>query len=194
MGISAWQALSALLLMACLASFVWAMRKFFLQPFGTTLGMQVITACGILFAALHLACIILPAGVTPVRGSIAGLFYAGSLGLFWWTIRTNSVARLSAAFSPDLPVHLIKEGPYRFIRHPFYCSYLLAWCAGVIATGRWWLASTFLVMAAIYLRAAKSEEEKFSRSRLAREYERYRERTALLVPSPRKLLSAWHSE
>lgn len=194
MVLAVWQSIAALLLLACLGSFAWAMRCFFVQPSGTTAGMKLITACGAVFSALHLIGIVLPGGVTAGRGSVAALLYIGSLGLFWWAIRTHAGQRLSAAFSSDSPEHLVENGPYRFIRHPFYCSYLLTWCTGVIATGRLWLAPTVAIMAAIYWRAARIEEAKFSRSPLAEEYQRYRERTAWFFPNPRKLILAWRSQ
>ena len=194
MALSGWQWLTASLLLSCLLSFAWGMRKFFVQPSGTTPGMKLISTCGVLFAALHFGAIFLPGSVTAERGWLGTLLYLWSLGLFWWAIRANSAARLSAAFSPDVPVHLVENGPYRFIRHPFYCSYVLAWSAGTIATARWWLLPTMVAMVAIYLRAATLEEEKFSRSSLAAEYQRYRARTALLVPNPMKLLLARRSQ
>ena len=125
---------------------------------------------------------------------VAALLYLWSLGLFWWAIQTNSTARLSAAFSDDLPAHLVEDGPYRFIRHPFYSSYVLAWSAGTVATARWWLLLTVAVMVIIYWKAAAIEEEKFSRSALAEEYQKYRERTAWLLPNPMKLLLARRSQ
>ena len=191
---SGWQWISALLLMACLMSFAWAMRNFFVQPAGRTRGMKIISASSIVFAALHFIAILAGNNITPERGCVGALLYLWSLGLFWWTLRTNAAVRLSAAFSPDVPLHLVEDGPYRFIRHPFYCSYVLAWSAGTIATGRWWLLPTLAVMIVIYWRAAIVEEEKFSRSSLADEYQRYRTRTAWLVPNPMKLLLARRSE
>ena len=194
MALSGWQWLTAMLLVSCLGSFTWGMRRFFVQPSGSTAGMKIISACGIAFSAMHLFAILTPNSVTPERGWVGALLYLWSLGLFWWAIQTNSAARLSAAFSPDLPVHLVEDGPYRFMRHPFYCSYVLAWFAGTIATGKWWLIPSVAVMLAIYWRAARVEEEKFSRSSLAEEYQRYRARTAWLVPNPMKLLLARRSQ
>ena len=194
MALSGWQWLTALLLASGLASFAWGMRKFFVQPSGSTSGMKLISGCGFAFAALHFVAILLPDGVTAERGSVAALLYIWSMGLFWWAIRTNSTVRLSAAFSDDVPVHLVQEGPYQFIRHPFYCAYMLAWVAGAVATARWWLIPTLVVMAVIYWKAAACEEEKFSRSSLAAEYAKYRAHTALLVPNPMKLLVARRSE
>jgi protein-S-isoprenylcysteine O-methyltransferase Ste14 len=194
MALSGWQWVTALLLLSCLASFAWGMRKFFVQPSGSTAGMKLIRGCGMVFAALHLAGIFLPNSITVERGSAGALLYLCSLGLFWWAIRANSAARLSAAFSRDLPAHLVEAGPYRFIRHPFYGSYVLAWTAGTIATARWWLVPTVAVMVVIYWRAARIEEEKFSRSSLAAEYQKYRARTPLLVPNPMKFLLARRSQ
>jgi protein-S-isoprenylcysteine O-methyltransferase Ste14 len=194
MPLSGWQWLSAILLLSCLTSFAWGMRNFFVQPQGSTTGMKIISSCGVVFAALHFVAIFLPNSVTSERAWVAALLYLWSLGLFWWAIRTNSATRLSAAFSTDVPVHLVEDGPYRFIRHPFYCAYVLTWSAGTIATARWWLLPTLVVMVIIYWKAAKIEEEKFSRSSLAKEYERYRERTAWLVPNPMKLLLARRSQ
>jgi protein-S-isoprenylcysteine O-methyltransferase Ste14 len=194
MPVSAWQATLALLLFACLASFAWGMRKFFVQPSGSTPGMRVISACGVLFASLHFFAILVTSSITPERGLVAVLLYAWSLGLFWWAIKTNVAARLSAAFSPDLPVHLVEDGPYRFIRHPVYFSYVLAWLSGTIATARWWLLPTVAVMIIIYWKAASIEEEKFSRSSLAAEYQSYRARTSWLVPNPMKLLLGRRSQ
>ena len=80
-------------------------------------------------------------------------------------------------------------GPYRFVRHPFYCSYLLTWAAGVVASAQFWLLPTVAIMLIIYTRAAKLEEEKFTRSPLAETYKSYRTRTGLFLPNPIKMLS-----
>ena len=159
MALSGWQWLSAILLLSCLASFAWGMRRFFVQPSGSTAGMKIISGCGTLFAGLHFVAIFLTNSITAERALVGALLYLWSLGLFWWAIQTNSTARLSAAFSPDVPVHLVEDGPYRFIRHPFYCSYVMAWSAGTIATARWWLLGTVVVMAIIYWKAARIEEK-----------------------------------
>ena len=190
MAISAWQWVSAMLLLVCLACFGWAMRRFFVQPAGDTRGMRVIRLSSTICTLLTFAAILTPPGVTFERGSVGALVYVFALGLFWWAIRANSQRPLSAAFSPDTPAHLMEHGPYRFVRHPFYCSYVLAWFAGLIATARWWLIPAVAWMVAIYIRAAAVEEKKFSDSPLAGAYDGYRSRTGLFVPNPMKLLLA----
>jgi protein-S-isoprenylcysteine O-methyltransferase Ste14 len=176
--------------MSCLGSFLWAMLKFFSRPTGPTTGAKVISVCGVAFGALHLWAILLVPNPAPWRALVACWFYGCALGLFWWAIRTNFRRPLSAAFSQDLPIHLIQEGPYRFIRHPFYCSYLLTWAAGVVASANAWLLPTVVVMFAIYLRAARMEEQKFGDSPLGSRYQRYQARTGLFFPNPIKLMAA----
>jgi protein-S-isoprenylcysteine O-methyltransferase Ste14 len=185
-----YQIILAIMLVVCLASFGWGMRSFFVQPSGYTQGMKVIAVCGYTFAALHLGAILLARGVSRERFWLAASIYAAGLALYWWAIATNRKRRLSAAFSDDLPTHLVEDGPYRLVRHPFYCSYLLAWSAGVIGSGCLWLLATVAVMLGIYLHAAYVEERKFARCGLANEYEAFRRRTGLLMPNPWKMLTA----
>lgn len=182
MQVSSAQWSLAALLFVCLASFGWAMRGFFIHPAGTTLGMRITGVCGTVFAILHFAAILLAKNLPDARAAVAALLYAAALALFWWAISANRNKPLSAVFSPDLPVHIVNHGPYRYIRHPLYCSYLMTWIAGCIGTLAWWLVPTVIVMVIIYIRAARQEEEKFSRTSLAPVYRDYRSRTGLLTP------------
>jgi protein-S-isoprenylcysteine O-methyltransferase Ste14 len=187
MTVFGWHWILAALLAVCLASFAWAMQKFFVQPAGMTAGMKLIKVCGILFGILHLAAILAAPAISTVRGAGGAALYLFALGLFWWALNTNSQKPLSAAFSPDPPAHLVANGPYRTIRHPLYCSYLLCWVAGWVSTGRLWLALTIAVMLVVYVLAAAEEEKKFTRSPLAEAYREYRARTGLFFPNPVKL-------
>jgi len=165
------------------------MLRFFSRPAGTSIGAKVIGVCGFVFGFLHLVAILRCPSQSGAQEFFATGFYLAALGLFWWAIQTNSRRPLSAVFSPDVPEHLIQEGPYRFIRHPFYCSYLLTWMGGVMATQQVWLLATVAVMFAIYLRAARMEEEKFGCSSLGPRYQMYQARTGLFLPNPIKLLA-----
>jgi protein-S-isoprenylcysteine O-methyltransferase Ste14 len=179
----------AILLCSCLASFAWAMRSFFTQPAGVTAGIRLISGCGAAFGILHLFAILSNTNVSAERSLAGSLLYICSAGLFWWAIKTSLASPLSAAFSPNLPVHLVDHGPYRVMRHPLYCSYLMCWLAGWVVTDRLWLAPTVAVMTIVYWIAAHQEEQKFMRSPLGDSYRQYRSRTGLLFPNPLKLLS-----
>ena len=187
-AVSVWQFTCAILLLACLGSFIWGMRRFFIQPAGSTTGMQITKTCGLLFSVLHFAMIALQGNAHSGRGLLATLLYCASLVLFWWAVYANREKPLSAVFSPDLPMHFVSHGPYTWIRHPFYTSYLLTWLAGVVATGDPWLLSTVFVMVTIYWKAAILEERKFFQSALASLYVAYRSRTGLFAPS---MVSLW---
>jgi len=179
--------IAASLLLICLVSFMWGMRRFFTKPAGKTRGMTFIKHCSTLFGILHLVALLWPDAVNFERAFIAAGLYLASLVLFWWTLHANWRKPLSAVFSPDVPLWLAQCGPYQFIRHPFYASYLLAWTAAPVASGHLWLAATTALMGIIYYKAAVSEEKKFENSPLAKDYQNYQSRTGLFMPSPLKL-------
>jgi len=170
------------------------MNNFFFQPAGDVPGMKAIRYSSASFAVLHLVAILVAPAVPPAQVLVAGGLYLLALGLFWWAIRTNWARHLSAAFSPDAPEHVVTTGPYRFVRHPFYSSYLLTWAAGVFAAGSLWLLPTVFVMFFLYQKAARAEELKFSRSPLASLYRRYRETTGCFFPNAFKLIAAMRKD
>jgi protein-S-isoprenylcysteine O-methyltransferase Ste14 len=190
MASSVWQGLLTILFLLCFGSFAWGMRRFFQQPAGAVPGMKLISFCGLVFSILHLIAILLASSAGTRWRTTGAALYLCSLLLFWWALSSNRKKPLSAAFSPDAPSHLVQHGPYRFIRHPFYTSYLLAWTAGVFAAANLWLIPTVLVMLVIYLRAARFEEAKFSATALGPEYSSYRSSTGLFIPNPFKHFSA----
>jgi protein-S-isoprenylcysteine O-methyltransferase Ste14 len=183
--------LPAVLLVGCLASFTWAMYRFFTQPVGSTAGKQLISVCGVTFGIQHLSAILFSSNLTAERSLAGSALYIGSAGLFWSAIKISRSIPLSAAFSSNLPTHLVVHGPYRVIRHPFYCAYLICWLAGWVVTANLWLAPSVGAMLIIYLLAAAREEQKFMRSTLSGAYRQYRCRTGLFLPMPHKLVSSW---
>jgi len=183
-----WYLVPLTLLCASLASFMWGMQQFFSKPSGDNFGMKLIRAVSSIFAAIHLVAILLTADASASRSLVASSIYLAALGLFFWAIQTNSRSTFSAAFSTDVPLRLVKEGPYRWIRHPFYCAYLLTWSAGFVATGHLWLLPTVAVMVGVYLKAALLEEEKFAQSPLAQAYQEYQESAGRFLP---KLPGNW---
>jgi protein-S-isoprenylcysteine O-methyltransferase Ste14 len=188
--IMAWErVVPAVLLVGCVGSFAWGASRFFTRPAGVTPSMKLITGCSAVFGILHLLSILLSQGLTAGRSLAGSALYAGSAGLFWWAIKTSTARPLSAAFSPDAPIHLVHDGPYRLIRHPLYTSYILTWTAGWIVSGQWWLIPTLALMIAIYFVASSAEEEKFTHSPLAEAYRQYRSRTGRFLPNAVKLLA-----
>lgn len=181
--------LLAVLLLACLGSFTWAMRKFFVKPEQATRGLRVTLLAGFLCAIANFAVI----GLAPrlnLPAIVAGVaLYCLSLAIFWWTIGSHRSKPLAACFSKDEQLHLVQHGPYRITRHPFYFSYLLAWLAGAVATLSPWLGAAFVGMFILYLTAARGEEKKFASSSLGDAYANYCSSTGQFFPNPLKLMT-----
>jgi protein-S-isoprenylcysteine O-methyltransferase Ste14 len=74
--------------------------------------------------------------------------------IFWWARKIFKAKNPSFAFSSNNPKNIILIGPYKYVRHPFYLSYTLAWIAGSLATSLW-LLLTFVAMLIIYYLSAK---------------------------------------
>ncbi len=90
--------------------------------------------------------------------------------------------KLTLAFSNDSPKFILQEGPYRYIRHPFYTSYLFCYLIVAAVLNHWVLWINFSCMLAIYLWAALREEQKFKNSPLKGEYLLYRKKAGLFYP------------
>lgn len=180
-----WRAACLILFFTCLGSFYWGVRRFFSRPTGFTVGMRLVQLSGLVFALIHARALLVSPLITPLKAVLAIVTYLAALSLFWWACQANRRRPLSAIFSSDRPAHLVQDGPYRLVRHPFYTSYLLSWLGAWVATGEWYVLVTFLVMLVVYVRAARMEESKFQGSSLTGEYAAYRARTGLFFPSLR---------
>ncbi|WP_117192974.1 methyltransferase family protein [Rhizobium terrae] len=102
--------------------------------------------------------------------------------LFWWAIWASRQARLRFAFDPALPHGIVSAGPYRYLRHPFYSSYLLFWSGWALASWSIWSALPVIFFATAYVMAARKEERNFEASPLANEYRQYKRRTGFFMP------------
>lgn len=172
--------LLALASLAGLACFVWSTLTHFADTGERPWGMKAVFILPPLGVAATLATIAL----RPLSGwPLVGLaLYAVALALFWWAIAATRKKNFSIAFSSDVPNLLVSSGPYAWVRHPFYTSYVLYWIAGPVGTGALWLWVFPAIMAVLYWRAARAEEEKFARSDFAEAYNAYKARTWMFAP------------
>jgi len=105
-----------------------------------------------------------------------------SLALFLWAVRTTQSLRLKLAFDPEQAGFLTQAGPYKYIRHPFYASYILFWLACTIATLHPLVLLFLVVFSAVNLTAAYREEDAFEKSPFGTEYRIYRKTAGLFWP------------
>jgi len=107
---------------------------------------------------------------------------AGSLALFIWARITIHGKFFSYINSTDVPQFVCSGGPYRWIRHPFYTSYLLSLLAVTVMFPNPITAAGLVVAFVGFNAAAAFEESKFEGSPVAAEYAAYLQRTGRFFP------------
>ena len=97
-----------------------------------------------------------------------------------------AIATLGRHYDLELEIHrdheLVRNGPYRFVRHPIYTGLGLHFVGACLATGNLILiAGTILVtFPALYLRA--KTEERLLREQFGHAYDAYASEVGMLVP------------
>ena len=76
---------------------------------------------------------------------------------------------------------LVTDGPYRFVRHPFYVATALGMTANSLVTANWFLAVTGAVAVALIAIRTRTEEQKLL-ERFGDEYSHYMQRTGRFIP------------
>ena len=162
--------------------FTWARVAVFRIDGPTPPGVRVIELAASAAIIVGAVLIAWRDGGRPALDGLAWLLAALSAALFLWALRCIRPLQLTAAFSTDTPHSLVTSGPFRWVRNPFYLSYLLAHAVPLAATGSAWAAPGLMLMAAIYRRAALLEEGKFLASPLAGPFRAYQRRTGRFLP------------
>ncbi len=158
----------------------WSLKYHFNMPV-TPPGVRLISTL-VIFSAIVLSFLSF-VYEQPVLPQIVGVvFLVFSFIMFWITIKESKDAKLLAAFDEKLPHGLLQTGPYAYVRHPFYTSYLIQWIGWAIATWSWWGIVPVVFMTTAYYVAAKGEEKKFTKTELAAEYAEYKSRTGKFFP------------
>lgn len=168
------------LVIAINASHAWSLKKHFVigeMPKGAKLLIAINMSCAVILMVLTFLV------AQPQPAQIAGcLLLIASLVLFWVTINETRKAKLLAAFDENLPHGLVTTGPYKYVRHPFYTSYLLLWFGWAIAA--WHPISIFpaIIMFIVFQSAARDEEAKFEKTEMAEAYKGFKQRTGRFFP------------
>ncbi|HEY5952312.1 MAG TPA: isoprenylcysteine carboxylmethyltransferase family protein [Kofleriaceae bacterium] len=137
---------------------------------------------------------LLPRGgiLTSALDVLGMLVTVGAIALIAATLATHRVplALWHQDGDRNAPMHIVTYGPYGWVRHPFYVSFIL------LLIGSALIARDVVTIAALPLGllsldwTARSEEKKLLASSLADEYRAYREHTGRFVP---RLENAWRS-
>jgi protein-S-isoprenylcysteine O-methyltransferase Ste14 len=168
---------------ATLIIFAVALQNFFVQPASLTRPQRLFQDLSVLVGVLHgLALLVLDsAGFTWTLIGIA--MYMVSISLFLSAIEAARRVPMTRTFvySPTCDT-ILKDGPYRVIRHPIYLAYALAWLAAPIAMHSVLLGLTAVFMIACYVTSAREEERLLARGPKGVEYAELSKKTWRMIP------------
>ena len=117
-----------------------------------------------------------------LNGIAALVLGACAVTLYEWCRRTIRGYGLSVIKSESLPESIVQAGPYRYIRHPFYSSYLIANLALLAAFPVIWTLLAAIVNFAFFIHGARTEERNLSDGPLGPAYAEYKRRTGMFIP------------
>jgi protein-S-isoprenylcysteine O-methyltransferase Ste14 len=104
-----------------------------------------------------------------------------SVSLISFAIGSNK-RPLSLWHQNDAPEEIVSWGAYRFIRHPFYAAFLLAFASAFFAAPNLVSLASWLLGYLLLNRTAALEERKLSNSDLAAQYKSYLRQTGRFLP------------
>jgi len=110
---------------------------------------------------------------------IAVVAYTLATAFFFWSILTAK--KLEFAFSDNVGT-LITNGPFKFVRHPFYTSYIVIWATNTILFNSLLLWISFVALVAFYYLSALKEESLILKSTFAEDYTVMRQNVGMFLP------------
>jgi len=110
-----------------------------------------------------------------------GSLFLYILGITLFICTISVVPRIKFA-SSGAGGTLIRQGPYAFIRHPFYASYSLIWLGSSLLFNSWALWTTSVILVLFYTYSARREEILFLKSDLCEEYTDYQKQAGMFLP------------
>ena len=119
----------------------------------------------------------------PVINAVAGgALMIAALALYELARHTIFDRRFHIAWNGEVPDAVCDEGPYAYVRHPVYASYMLAFAALLAALPSVWSLAIFVGNVALFTHAARDDERSLAASDLASDYARYKLRTGMFFP------------
>src|SRR5262249_54127776 len=119
------------------------------------------------------------------NGIVAACLLVASLGLYEWARATIWGRRFGVGWADHVPEELCERGPYRFLRHPIYLSYMIAFAACFAAIPHWSTTLMLVFNVALFTIAARDDEKRIADSPLAASYAGYRKRVGMFFPRVR---------
>jgi protein-S-isoprenylcysteine O-methyltransferase Ste14 len=115
------------------------------------------------------------------NGWLSWSFFSMGMILGIWAILIMKPWQLTIFPEPKAGITLIKNGPYKFIRHPMYTAVLLVCLSWMLSSGAWFDVLLF-VMLSINQWIKLSYEESLLIKIFPKEYPRYIDNSKALIP------------
>ncbi|MBX9686886.1 MAG: isoprenylcysteine carboxylmethyltransferase family protein [Candidatus Obscuribacterales bacterium] len=107
---------------------------------------------------------------------------SASIALISYTLGTHKIPIALWHQNNDAPQSIVTYGAYKWIRHPFYASFLIAFSSAFLyAPQLLTIACLIYGLIALNLTAAR-EEKRLCQSDFGQEYQRYMDRTGRFLP------------
>ena len=127
---------------------------------------------------------------------VMGLFYSlwvpaamcgavlavGAVVLYAWTRRTAVDRNFYVGLAGEVPPAVCDAGPYRYVRHPFYLSYVVAFVGVAVAFPSLIVSGVCLLNIGLFVYMGLDDERVLLQSPLAADYERYKVRVSMFLP------------
>jgi protein-S-isoprenylcysteine O-methyltransferase Ste14 len=112
---------------------------------------------------------------------LSALLSLMSVSLISFAIGSNRIP-LSLWHQNDAPQEIVTWGAYRFVRHPFYTAFLLAFASAICAAPGMLSLLSGILGYLLLNRTAAMEERKLSNSQLGTQYKAYLGQTGRFLP------------
>lgn len=117
-----------------------------------------------------------------INGIVAACILMTCISLYEWARHAIWGRRFGLGLGDHVPEELCETGPYRYIRHPLYTAYVLAYVAGLVALPHWVTGALLAANLGLFVYMANNDEKTIEASPLAADYSAYRERTGKFFP------------
>lgn len=118
-----------------------------------------------------------------VPAAICGAILAlSSVMLYEWSRRTVVDRNFYIALAGEVPPAVCDAGSYRYVRHPFYLSYMVAFVAVAVAFPSLMVAGVCLANIGLFVYMAFDDERVMLGSTLGADYKSYKMRVGMFLP------------
>jgi protein-S-isoprenylcysteine O-methyltransferase Ste14 len=105
-----------------------------------------------------------------------------SVMLYQWSRRTVVDRNFYIALSGQVPAAVCDMGPYHFVRHPFYLSYMVAFLGVAVAFPSLIVSGVCLLNVGLFVYMALDDERVLLGSPIAADYGRYKTHVGMFLP------------